>query len=174
MKVIRTLGTVFDNAVNNFTGLAGVLLIFVMLVVCAEIVLRYFFHSPTLWVLEISEVLLLYITFLGTAWLLKREGHVKMELLLSRLNPRNRGLLNSITSVIAAISCLVVAWYGALITWDYYQIGYTTMTAWRPLVAPFIVIIPVSSFLLFIQFLRRAYGYLGEWRAPEDKEEGQP
>jgi len=141
--------------------------------VLLTIVLR-FFDISLIWMFETTKFALVWITFLGTAWLLKREGHVKMELLLSRLNPRTRGLINSITSIIAAISCLVVVWYSAMQTWEYYEIGYTTRTTWRPLMAPVMVIIPVGSLLLFIQFLRRAYGNLGDWRASADKEKGQP
>lgn len=170
MKVIRTLGAVFDNAVNNFTGLAGVLLIFVMLVVCAEIVLRYFFHSPTLWVLEISEVLLLYITFLGTAWLLRREGHVKIDMLLTRLPLRTQALLNITTSTIGAIMWLALTWYGIVVTLDLFQRGISTPTVLHLPRFAIILIIPVGSLMLAIQFLRRAGGYWKTWRPPEKKE----
>jgi len=34
-----------------------------------------------------------------------------------------------------------------------------------------VIIIPIGSFLLFIQFLRRAYGYFTGWRAIPDKEQ---
>ena len=173
MRLLKKVTAIFDHTNDLLSYFACVLLYFIMFGVLSTIILRLL-GTSLVWMFESLKFALVWITFLGAAWLLKREGHVKMELLLSRLNPRNRGLLISITSVIAAISCLVIAWYGAMMTWDYYQIGFTTRSTWRPLVAPIMVIIPVGSFLFFIQFLRRAYGNLGEWRASADKEKGQP
>lgn len=173
MRLLKKVTTIFDRTNDLLFYFVCVLLYFVMFGVLSTIVLRLF-GTSLVWMFESLQFALLWIAFLGAAWLLKREGHVKMELLLSQLNPRNRGLLNSITSVIAAISCLVVAWYSAMMTWEYYQIGFTTFTEWRPPMAPIMVIIPIGCFFLFIQFLRRTYGYLGEWRALADKEKGQP
>jgi TRAP-type C4-dicarboxylate transport system permease small subunit len=157
----------FDHIINVLTYFAGGLLYFIMVGVVLTLILRPLGSALT-WMFETTEYAMLYITFLGTAWVLKREGHVKTELLLSRLNLRTGALLNSITSVLAAISCLVIALYGAMITWEYYQIGYVMPTEWRPPMAPIIVIIPVGCFLLFIQFLRRSYGYLERWRGSAD------
>jgi len=173
MKLLKKVMAIFDRTSNFLAFLAGVLLYFVLFGVLLTITLRLF-GSSLVWMFESTEFALLWITFLGTAWVLKIGGHVKMELLLTRVNPRPRALLNTITSVIAAIICLVVAWYGATVSWEYYQIGYRTYTEWRPFVAPVLVIIPVGFFFLFIQFLITAYGYLGEWRASADKEKGQP
>lgn len=170
MKLLRKFAGIFDGTVDAFSILACVLLIFVMLAVCAEIVFRYFLHSPIIWVVEISEVILLYITFLGTAWLLRREGHVKIDLLLSRLKPKTQAWFNIIISVIGAIMCLLLVWYSAQETWVLFQRGVLTPTVLALPKAPIILIIPIGSFLLFIQFLRRAQGY---WRglAPRERME---
>ena len=116
--------------------------------------------------------LLLYITFLGTAWLLKRDGHVKMDLLLTRLNSRVRNSLNIITSLVGAIICLTIACFGAWVTWDTLQMGYKMSTALEPPQFLILFIIPLGTFLLFIQFLRRTHGYLEMWKASLDKEQG--
>ena len=50
---------------------ATLIFVAMMLVVCAEVLLRYGFNSPISWVVEISEYALLWITFLGAAWVLR-------------------------------------------------------------------------------------------------------
>lgn len=165
MKLLTKASTFFDSIMGLLAFLAAVLLVFTMLSVSYDVVMRYFLNRPTLWVQEIAEYSLLYITFLGVAWLLKKEGHVKMDLVISRLNPETQALLNVITSVICAVICALLVWYGVQVTWDSFQVGYRSGTELDIFRWPMDAIIPVGSFLLFIQFLRRTFRYLGSWRA---------
>ncbi len=131
-----------------------------MLAVDAQVVSRYFFNRPILGVLEFSEIGLLYITFLGAAWLLKKEGHVKIEMMLIRLKPRHQTVINIITSVICVIILLIITWYGSYITFEHYRQGIYRVSLLHTPTAPVLIIIPVGSFLLSIQFLRRTYGFI--------------
>ena len=171
MKLLRNFTAIFDRTVSIAAVLAAVLIAFTMLSVCAEIVMRYLLNRPTIWVAEVSEYCLLFITFLATAWVLKSEGHVKIELALNRLNPRTKNILNIFTSIIGAIICLTLTWYSVRITLYYFQTGFlyaTEMDTPRFIIS---AIIPIGSFLLSIQFLLRAQSYLAIWRA-SPKERG--
>lgn len=159
-KVIK----IYDRIIDVTVIVAGVFLIFLMLSVGWEVTLRYFLGRPTSWVVEFAGYILLYIPFLVAAWVLRREGHVRMDLLLVRLSPKAQALINAITSFLSAIICLILTWSGVKITLYLYKTGYKTPTI---LMLPkwiISVIIFVGSFLLFIQFLRRAYGNLKIWR----------
>lgn len=170
MRLQAKASHILDGILGSFSGLACALLIFIMLAVCAEIVMRYFLNAPILWVVEISEVILLYITFLGAAWLLRREGHVRIDMLLTRLPPKAQVLLNIITSTIGILMWLALTWYSIVVTLDLFQRGVLTPTVLHLPKFAIIVIIPVGSLLLAIQFLRRAWGYRKTWIAPEKKE----
>ena len=170
MKILRKLASIIDNTNYLLAALAGLLLVFLMLMVAYEVVIRYFLGLSLIWTVEITGYCLLYVTFLAAAWLLGKEGHVTMDLVLNRLNPRTQALLNTITSVIGAIICLIIVWFGVKVTWDNYQLGYVATSELRPPLFLIILIIPIGSFLLSIQFLRRAYGYLVSWRASSGKE----
>jgi TRAP-type C4-dicarboxylate transport system permease small subunit len=76
-------------------------------------------------------------------------------------------VVNTITSLLGAIVCLIITAYGVKVTWDYMQMGYLY---YGSLVIPaylFAAVIPLGGFLLFIQFLKRTYSYLGKLRAPQ-------
>ena len=168
MKLLTKLTSILDRAIDCLAVIAAVILVWVILWVCAEVVMRYFLNRPLIWVVEVSEISLLYITFLGTAWVLKREGHVKMEIVLNRLRPRTQALLGIMSSIIRIGICCILVWYGAQVTWDHWLRGayrYTVLETPNYLV---LLIIPIGSFLLFIQFLRRTYKYFGEFRAPPE------
>jgi len=168
MKLRAKVTKIYDRIIDITTLLAGILVIFLMLSVGLEVTLRYFFGSPTSWVVEVAGYILLYIPFLVAAWVLKREGHVRMDLVLNQLSPKTQSLVNAITSVIGAIICFVLTWFGVKAT--LYFIGYQTPTILMVPKSIIIVIIPVGSLLLFIQFLRRTYSYLRSWRIAEEEE----
>jgi TRAP-type C4-dicarboxylate transport system permease small subunit len=172
MKVLRQTIVIFDRVNSLLSIFVAVLITFLMLGVCTEIGARLFFNYSIDWMLETTEYSLLYITFLGAAWLLKEEGHVRMDLVLNRLSPRTQALVNVITSFLGAIACLVLAVYSAQCTWENFRMGYHIESALDPPKFIIVAVIPVASILLFIQFLRRSYGYLDTWRGSRDRNKG--
>ena len=164
MGAISKLGRVFDFAIDKMARLGDVILIFLMVSVCADVILRYFFNRPQAWVAEISEYLLLYITFLGAAWVLKSEGHVIVDVLVAQVNLRIRAVLGVISSLIGAFVLLVVFWFGALETLDLFKRGVHNPSVLEFPKAPLVAIIPFGSFFFMIQFLRRTFGFLRSLR----------
>jgi C4-dicarboxylate transporter DctQ subunit len=158
---------IYDRVIDSAAFLTGILVIFLMLSVGLEVALRYFLGRPTSWVVEIAGYILLFIPFLVAAWVLRREGHVKMDLVLTRLRPKNQSLVNAVTSFIGAIVCFVLALSG-LKTSLYFR-GYQTPTILMLPKSLIIAIIFVGSFLLFIQFMRRTCIFLGKWKTPEEE-----
>ena len=163
------LTAIFDNIIKYLYVLAGILAICVMFTVCTDVVMRYFLHRPLEWSVRFTEISLLYVTFLGTAWVLKKEGHVKVDAVLTQLSPRAQTLLNLVTSIIGVMICLLITWYGAKVTVDHFLRGsfFVGIPEWPS--APVIAIVPIGSFLLFIQFLRRSAGFMASWKQMKPK-----
>ena len=172
MKLIKVLTNIFNRTIDLMVILAGILLIFSMLSISMAVASRYLFNRPMGWVTEISEYILVYITFLVATWVLKREGHVKMDLVFNRLSPRTQSMLNMITSGISAIVCFILFWYGVRVTWELFKTRYFTPTILELPKFVIIAIIFIGSMLLFLQFLNRTFGYLSSWRASRSKEQG--
>jgi len=169
-KLLTKVSASFDR-INDFFAIAAAgLLVFMTLSTSAEVVMRYFLGRPTLWTAETSEYSIVFITFLGAAWVLRREGHVGLDIMLDRLKSESRALLNAITSIFGAILCLVATWSGAEVTWDFFQRHVVLLTALEPPKFIIFAVIPVGFFLLFAQFLRRACGFLGNFRASRHRE----
>ena len=173
MKLLTKAGTIFDRTINYLAFLAAAIIIFNMLSVSAEVIMRYFLKRPMVWVNEVTEITLLFITFLGTAWLLKREGHVKVDIVTGHLNPRAQALLGIISSIIGIIVCMILVWYGIQVSYNYTQGGLYEPTLLELPKGPLLAIIPIGSFLLLIQFVRRTYGYLQRFRASPYEGEGR-
>lgn len=171
MKLRMGVNLVLDRINDLLAFLAAIILVFITLAICWGVASRYFLNRAVAGLFEITEYSLVFITFLGAAWLLRAEGHVKMDILLTRLNPKTQALLNVITSVFAAIPCLFLTWFGARLALHYFQEGIRLPTELEPPAYLLYAIIPIGSLLLFIQFLRRSYGYLMTWRESRIKNE---
>ena len=156
MKIIRYLETIFDFIVDALAFFAGVLLILIMLSVSVDVVMRYFLNRPQFWVGELCEYALLFITFTGTAWVLKRDGHVKIDILYTILNPKTKNILGVVVSIIGILVCVVLTYFGVYVAWDHYVRGVYNPTLMSFPKGPLLAIIPVGTFLLMVQFFRRA------------------
>ena len=162
MNTLKRLSAIFDRFLDSLIVLAIVCLTAAWALVIIDIFLRAFTTRSLPWKLEVVEYTLVYLTLLGAAWVLRQERHISVDMVLHRLKPRPQAVVNMVTSVLGAITFLVLAWYSGELTWNNFSMGYI-FGEHRIVDAPAYIIIgilPVGSFLLFIQFARRAYGYM--------------
>ena len=170
MKIIAKLNGIYDKILDLFAFIASILIIFVMVMVSIDVILRYFFNAPIMGVLEISEYMMLYIPMLGAAWLLRSRGHVNIDIVIGFFDSKNQSILNFITYTICAVTCAFIAYWGGVTTWDQYQRGILDIKAIEIPKFTFLISIPIGFFLLFIEFLRNAYGYLKKSKKAEKEE----
>ena len=165
MKIGYHLDRFFDVVLRGLAGFSGVLLVYVMLSVTLDVIMRYFLNKPQFWVGELAEYALLYITFTGTAWVLKRDSHVKIDILYAFLSQRQINILALVSSTIGIFICAVLTYYGAKVTWDHFERGIYNPTLMEFPKGPLLIIIPIGTLLLMIQFIRKSFTLLTELRA---------
>jgi len=170
-KPVKKLGDIFDTVLDALAILAGALLYFLMISIFFDVTLRFFFGRPLGWAVEFSEYTMLYIVFLGTAWVLRQEGHVAVDVVTSRLSPKIQTYLNIITSILGAIICLIITGYGVVSTLSSFQRGLTIGAMPEYPKWLLLGIIPLGSLVLAVQFARRAHGFYSKLGASEDPEQ---
>ena len=168
MGLLRKIGIIIDRINFALVVITAIALAALMFIIAYEVFGRHFLNQTTEWLIPVAQFVLLYVIFSSAAWVLSREGHVRMDLLLLRLQPRGKAVLNTTTSIIAAIMCLFLVWGGIGLVIDQWGVGYAKSELLNIPSAPFIAILPTSFFLLFIQFLRRSYSSLRSHRELSD------
>jgi C4-dicarboxylate transporter, DctQ subunit len=163
MKFSAKLGKGFDRINLIMVVISAVFLLGLTFIVGADITLRYLFLRPLGWVKEISEYILVVLGFLVAAWILKDDGHVKMDLVLTKVSPRTQAMMNIITSAISTIVVFVITWFSVRVTVQFYQTKLVTPSVLEP--QKWILIIPifVGCLLLIVQFIRRTYAFVKKW-----------
>lgn len=145
----------FDTILTIEVWIASFLLIFIVLSVCYDVLMRYFMNQPQKWVIETSEYALLFITFLLTAWVLKEDRHVTVDVILMRLSEKRRSFLNIFSSSVIILVSLILIIFGFQVFVDDCLKGVYNPTPLELYRAPIILIIPVGSMFLFIQGVKR-------------------
>lgn len=156
--------TVFDHIIEIGCALGIFTIIFLAIGVNARVGIRYMFGFPINWVIDISTILQIYLTFLAAAWLLREEGHVSIDIVLTFLKPRQRYFLQIINSILCIIVCMIITVYGAMETYSSLK---SNLYLGMPLEPPkwiAIIIIPLGTLFLMIQFIRRTQGFLKKYK----------
>lgn len=156
--------TRFTRRVNRwFLALAGTCAGAILAAVCYDLVLRNVFDAPTLWALDVSRFLLLFVFFLALAPALESGAHVSVDILEHYLPPAPRRMLR-----IAARFLVLV--FGAILLW---QVARTTGDAFATdELFPIVITLRLKHVywvapLGVIQFLLTAMALLWEeWRGP--------
>jgi TRAP-type C4-dicarboxylate transport system permease small subunit len=157
MNFLKKLVGVVDRVIDGMALISGLLLLFMMFCICFDVILRYFFSRPFAWSIEITEYILLYVTFLGAPWLLKKEGHVKVDVILNQLGKRAQTALNIITSLLGMMVCFILMYYGAQTTLDHLARRIPVIKSLEVPKFILLAVIPFGSTFLAFQFLRRIY-----------------
>lgn len=162
---MRKISAIYEWVIAGFAALAGVLSVGMALWVTYDVMARYLLRQPTIWAVDLSEYALVWITFLAAPWVLKQRGHVRIEIFVDRLPFHLRWPLDVFTSAIGAVGCAILAWQGAVTTWDSYTRGLTMAKAWEVPQFLLYLIIPIGSLLLAVEFARYVSHHLRERRA---------
>jgi len=169
MKLIERGSTVFERINDYLAGVAGAIIILLMLSVSYSVAARYIWGFTTAGMFELWEYSLLWIPFLGAAWLLKTRGHVSVDILINHLKPRSQAILQAIIAILCAFVCLILTVFGIHAVWVCFRDGIRIIDDLNPPKGLVIAIIPIGSFLLFIGFLRMTHRYIRELKAPPEE-----
>ena len=133
-------------------SIAGCILLFVSLAIFVDIILRYFFRRPTIWITETSTYLFLYIIFLVTAYALQEEFHIKATFIYDFLNPTAKRLTSLITSLFSMAFIFVLFWQTSRMTWKAFEGNWTSPTVLHIPYGYVYMIMVFGSFMLLLTF----------------------
>ena len=101
------------DTLSELTGkLAAWMFFAVGLFVTFEVVMRYAFTMPTIWVDEVSRIFQIWATYLAGAYVLKHRELIVIEVAFKDTETLWRRLVESFAIIAIALFCVVACWYG--------------------------------------------------------------
>lgn len=155
----KNIVLLYDRILGKVTRaaavLAGCLLLITALIICYEIVVRDFFHSPTEWVLVVSTYAILVAGFLGLAVAFRDNTHVRVDIFAGRLAPETKRKVDMIINVISFLLFLIFMTESMdLVTSSYVYHKLSPSILRFPLFIPQFALV-FGSFLLLGEIARR-------------------
>lgn len=155
--MLDKLSNGLDYIENVLACIGGILLAIATITVVMEVVTRYFFNYSFMWVNEISEYILLYIPFLGAAWLLRSNGHITVDIVEELLSFRMRYVSNIFIALVGIFISIIFVWYGAITTADVINRDIRSLTVLQTPQVYVVIVIPVGAFILMLEFIRKLH-----------------
>ena len=155
---------IFDRIIDFMAFLAGVLLVGAVLIVCFEIWMRYFVRKPQVWTVEVCEYILFAIAFLGAPWLLKKGGHVSIDIIVAQMGPKTRIYLGLFSKAMGVLISAIICGFSMATSWDSYVSGVVVIKTLSIPKYYFLMLIALGYFFLLIEFARQFFGHFKELR----------
>lgn len=104
-------------------------IVLLMVLVIYAVFCRYVLHTPSRWTSDfVTGYLLAAMAFLPAGWILTTEGHVRVTVLVDRLQARQKHMISIVTDVLGLIYSVVLTWYGWHLTYRAFTYGVTFPT----------------------------------------------
>lgn len=120
------------------------------LVLCVvwQVISRYILNAPSTFTDELARFLLIWVSFLGVAYLSGRNAHVSIDVLSERLKPAQRVRLNVFINLVIILFVLSVLVYGGGVL-VYTTFVYMQLTPTMQIPMAFVYLIgPISGLLI--------------------------
>jgi TRAP-type mannitol/chloroaromatic compound transport system permease small subunit len=118
-----------------------------------EVIMRYIFNRPTIWVHETSEHLFAFSFLLGGAYTLLKGGHVRVDVLYLRFSPKGQMILNLFDSIFFFLFIGLLLWQGGEMAWESVSLLERSQSPWGPYIFHVILAVPVAALLMLLQGL---------------------
>ena len=152
----------FDRTIGAMMAVSAALVVLIALAVTVDVLMRYIFAKTYAGLFEITEYSLLWITFLGAPWIMKNNGHVRVDLILNRLSPSKRAILKIIADLISIVLLITMTWYTAGLTLHDFKTSFTLSGILMAPKWPIEIIIPIGFFLLLLQVTRHTRQHVND------------
>lgn len=97
-------------------------------IVSYEVILRYVFNSPTIWVNEISRFLQIWATYLALTYSFHTKDLIRITFIYDQLGEKGQKFLDFISFLFIIFFSSFVTYYGWLIAYDSLKVGRTSST----------------------------------------------
>ena len=142
------------NRLSQLAGyVAALSILAATLIIVEQVFVRYVFRAPTIWQVETAIYLLIAATFLGAAYGLKENAHIRIDMFILYLPQGVRRKLELTTMAVAMAFCFFLAYRGAVMWWEAFEGNWRSSSLLSvPLVYPY-ALIPIGMFLTGLQYI---------------------
>jgi len=143
--------------IDRFSDLTGRLFaltqVFLMVTITYEVIVRYFFNSPTVWVFESSTMANGASFMLACGYALYKGAHVRTDIFWNNFSERRKGVIDLVSYLVLFFPIMIFfMWVGIDGTLHSFNTGERSQESiWRAIMWPFRAAIPLAALLFMVQ-----------------------
>jgi len=103
--------------------IAGLFLFIIVSTMAAQVFARYVFGAPFQWSEEVARLALIWMTFMSAAFVAAEGRHLAVDMISSRTGDRGKLLIECLSYVVVAVTCLLLLAGGASFVWYVGKVG---------------------------------------------------
>jgi TRAP-type C4-dicarboxylate transport system permease small subunit len=143
---------------------SGAILLVILATVLFDIFVRYVFNYSAGWSFDLTSYGLLFVVFLGAAYTLDRDGHIRIDFLLTRLPERARLRAETGAEALSVIFVALLLWATARETVIAVRGGWVSPSIYAIPLKYIYWIMPAGTLLLLLVGLSRLTAAIGSLR----------
>ena len=143
---------------------AGLATLAIVLLISYDVLMRYFFDQPQLFVDELA-------IFGGLAWTFNARGHIRIDLVTPHLPGPVRAWLRVVTLTLGMVLLAVVMWVTGQSALTAYRYGRVSAVMLYPLSLPMLFIpagLGLMSLAMLVTLVRQVRVALGPWEKRDE------
>lgn len=150
-----------DPLCKFLSRISSVVLFFMMLLTIIDVVLRKTVSQSILGTVEVTEFMLVIIIFFALAHTETMNGHVKVDLVMSRFSEKIQGIVDMFTQFICFIISIMITWSTLSYSEQMRASGEVSQDLWIP-IFPFIYVVAFGSAVLALTLLIKFFMAMGK------------
>ncbi|MBN2395529.1 MAG: TRAP transporter small permease subunit [Candidatus Atribacteria bacterium] len=124
------------------------------IIVVYEVISRYLFNAPHIWVLEVTTFLGGAFFMLSIGYVTLKEQHVTIDIFKDFLSPKAKAIIDIITyTFLYCVFSFVMLIYGTKFAINSWVTTEHSWSSWAPALYPIKTVVPIVAFLFLIQGL---------------------
>jgi len=151
---MRKFVDLVDRFIRVQAEAASLLMMILVILMCYEVVMRYFFNAPTIWGLEFTTFLFGIHFVMGYAYTESFDGHVRVDIFSSRFSQRTQDIIHITLSLLITLPLVTLlgiwAWDNAITSTRIFE---HLSSAWAPPIWPVKLFMALGFTLLLLQVL---------------------
>ena len=151
---MHRLTKIIDKIVVKQAEVSSLLMVILVVMMCYEVVRRYFFNAPTIWGLELTTFIFGVHFVMGYGYTEHFDGHVRVDIFSSRFPEKVQNILYIVLTIGVTLPLVALlgiwAWDNAIIST---RILEDLSSAWAPPIWPVKLLMALGFTFLFLQVL---------------------
>jgi TRAP-type C4-dicarboxylate transport system permease small subunit len=149
---LETYRKIIDTASNICNVIGQVFAGIMIVLVAADAIGRYVFNHPIQGALEITELMMVFIVFLTFAYVESKDGHVRVDLIISRLPRKIQPYIEFLDVAISFGIIGIIVWQSVLYSMELWE-GGSISAYWGIPIGPFLLVVAFGCLLFCFQLI---------------------